>query len=130
MSVPVRDGRDRGGSRALWLTPVLGFALAVSIAGCFAESYGTPGMDIRNDTDTTIDVVYRRPIGGVQTDEEVMQIEPRRSVTVIGLHQTESRRCLRGTVIAMDGERIVATIDQPCEGIEWVVTDPASSAPG
>lgn len=110
--------------------PVLALALAMLVTGCFGESYGTPGMQIWNQTSQAIDVIYRRQIGGVETDDDVVRVAPNQRVTVIGLHQTEGR-CIRGTVIALHGDRIIATLAQPCEGTEWLVTEgqPASLPP-
>lgn len=101
---------------------VLAVLISIScLSGCFSEDYGTPGMYIWNRTSAAVDVSYRRDIGGVETEDDVVHVAPNQRVLVIGLHQTEGP-CLRGTVIAVHGERTVATLAQPCEGVEWIIT--------
>ena len=106
----------------------IALVLAAVVGGCFAESYGTPGMQIWNQTSEAIQVVYRRPMGGVDVDDDVVRVGPNQRLTVIGLHQTEGR-CLRGTLIALRGHKVVATVAQPCEGATWVVADEQEGSP-
>ncbi len=100
-------------------------AVVWTVSGGFAERYGTDGMMIWNKTSADIDVSYRRAMGneGVMAEDFVQNVGANRRVTVIGLHQTEGP-CLRGTLIAVQGERTIATLSQACEGTEWVVTLP------
>jgi hypothetical protein len=77
-------------------------------------------MMISNQTAAPVDVIYRRDIGGVETDAEAAHIGANQAITVIGLHQTEGP-CLRGTLIALQDGREIATLSEPCEGTEWVI---------
>lgn len=114
------------GARPLRL--IVSVFVAASTAGCFGESYGTPGMEIWNRTAGTVDVIYRHSDGVRDMEDAVAQIGPNQQVTVIGLHQRE-RPCLSGTLIARAGDRAVATIAQPCERTLWEVTEPQVPPP-
>jgi hypothetical protein len=101
-------------------------AAVCCLSGCFfGEDYGTPGMTISNETSEPVDVFYRRQMGPTPNvvEDLVVEIGPNRSLSVIGLHQTEGP-CLRGTLIAVQDGREIATLAQPCEGDEWVITPP------
>jgi hypothetical protein len=99
------------------------FAAFCALTGCFAENYGTDGMRIWNRSSADVQVSYRRDIGGREVEDPVIEIGPNQGVSVIGLHQTEGD-CLRGTLIATQAGRTLATLSQPCEGAEWVITPP------
>ncbi len=106
------------------LLRVLGVLVAIGgLTGC--EDYGTPGMTIRNETSAPIDIIYRRPMGptNVEAEDVVAQVGADQGLTVIGLHQTEGP-CLRGTLIAVQDGREIATLSQACEGAEWVIGPP------
>jgi hypothetical protein len=100
-------------------------ATVCCLSGCFFEDYGTPGMTISNETSEPVDVFYRRQMGPTPNlvEELVVEMGANRSLSVIGLHQTEGP-CLRGTLIAVQDGREIATLAQPCEGDEWVITPP------
>ena len=107
-----------------WLLRVLTvLTVSTGLSGC--ENYGTPGMMIRNQTSASVEIIYRRPMGptNVEVEDTLVDVGPSQGVTVIGPHQTEGP-CLRGTLIAVQDGREIASLSQPCEGVEWVITPP------
>lgn len=95
------------------------------LSGC--EDYGTPGMTITNETSEPVQVIYRRQMGPTPNvvDDLVAEVGASQGQTIIGLHQTEAP-CLRGTLVAIQDGREIATLSQPCEGDDWVITIPDS----
>jgi hypothetical protein len=104
---------------------------AWALAGCMREVQGE-GMTIWNRTSATVVVNYRRIVGTTEMETLVMEIAPNQRVIVGGLHQTEGR-CIRGTLLAIQDGRTIATLSQPCQGVDWVISDaeasPASQSP-
>ena len=82
------------------------------------------GMTIWNRTSATVDVNYRRIVGTTEMEDLVMTIPSGQRVIIPGLHQAEGE-CIRGTLLAIQDGRSIATLAQPCRGAAWVITDPA-----
>ncbi len=83
-------------------------------------------MTIWNQTSATVDVNYRRIVGTTEMEDPVMTVPPGQRVNVVGLHQAEGK-CIRGTLVAILDGRTIATLSQPCRGVEWVITSPEMS---
>ena len=83
-------------------------------------------MTILNQTSATVDVTYRRIVGTTEMEDPVMTVPSGQRVSVVGLHQAEGE-CIRGTLVAIQGGRTIATLSQPCRGTEWVITQPEVS---
>lgn len=107
----------------------LAVLLAIVAAGCgllpMAEDQGH-GMTILNLTSKAIRVDYRRVVGAAEMEDLVTEAVPNQRVIIVGLHQAEGK-CLRGTLIAIQDGRTIATLAQPCEGTEWVIPAAAGS---
>jgi hypothetical protein len=99
--------------------------VAGTLTGCMREDQG-PGMTIWNQTSASVVVNYRRIVGTTEMETLVMEIAPNQRVIIPGLHQAEGT-CIRGTLLAIQGGRTIATLSQPCERTEWVITDPDAS---
>ncbi len=100
--------------------------LAFLVSGCnllpMAEDQGR-GMTIWNRTAKSVQIEYRRVVGTREQEDPVMEVAPNQRVIVVGLHQAEGA-CLRGTLLATQDGRTIATLPQPCQGAEWVIPGP------
>jgi hypothetical protein len=102
--------------------------LAGAFAGCLREDQN-PGMTIWNRTAASVTVNYRRVVGTTEMESLVMEISSGQRVIIPGLHQAEGD-CIRGTLIAIQTGRTIATLSKPCQGAAWEITGPdATSSP-
>lgn len=108
------------------LALVAAVAVTVAIGGCVLGEDVGEGMTIWNRTSAPIDVNYRRIVGTTEMEDPVMTIASGQRVIIPGLHQAEGE-CLRGTLIAIQNGRSIATLSQPCRGTAWEITGPLVS---
>jgi hypothetical protein len=111
--------------RSIFVLVVATVTVAGALAGCMREDQGQ-GMTIWNRTSATVEVNYRRIVGTVEMADLVMEIPSNQRVIVVSLHQAEGE-CIRGTLLAIQDGRTIAALSQPCQGAQWVITDPEGS---
>jgi hypothetical protein len=111
--------------RCLIFVLVATVTVAAALGGCMREDQGE-GMTIWNRTSATVEVDYRRVVGTTEMEDPVMTIPSGQRVVVVGLYQAEGE-CLRGTLVATQDGRTMATLSQPCRGTEWEITQPEVS---
>jgi hypothetical protein len=103
----------------------VGFALiALLVAGCSDMDAARP-VTIVNLTTGPIEVaLHERSSAGVDHLTSPMTIPPGARQ---GFYGTLLHSCMTGSLVATQDGRTVATIEKPCEGSRWEITDKGAS---
>lgn len=85
-------------------------------------------MAIANRTSQPIDVAYHVISAGADSIESHLILQVGESKLFLAPFH-EGTECARGTLVATAGGTTISTLDKPCQGSRWEITEPASPPP-